>query len=402
MIHRTECPSPDGTGNREWSFPFNLPQAGETGDLRQFLISYVDGKKQVAPKSMLVSEIGSLSLEFTHLSQLSGDPKYYDAVQRISNVFEEYQNKTKLPGMWPVMIDAAIPSFDESAGFHFGGMSDSLYEYLPKQYMMLGGLLDQPRKMYEICIEVAKKHLFFRPLNPKNEDLLISGELQVTGDGQAGLSSKGQHLGCFVGGMVGIGSKIFKRPDDLAIAKKLTNGCVWAYESQVTGIAPEIFTLIDCQPDDCEWSEEKWHAGIKKASVFGTVEGQSLEDKIRGTIQESHLAPGFTNVQDKRYILRPEAIESVFIMFRLTGDAEWQDKAWTMFERIENVTKTEIASSEISDVTSEKPAKLDRMESFWLAETLKYFYLIFSDMDLVNLDEYVLNTEAHPLRRPSR
>lgn len=46
---------------------------------------------------MLVSELGSLSLEFTRLSQLTGDLKYYDAVQRISNAFSDSQNSTKLP-----------------------------------------------------------------------------------------------------------------------------------------------------------------------------------------------------------------------------------------------------------------------------------------------------------------
>lgn len=35
-----------------------------------------------------------------------------------------------------------------------------------------------------------------------------------------------------------------------------------------------------------------------------------------------------------------------------------------------------------------------------MAETLKYFYLIFSDPDLISLDEYVLNTEAHPFKLP--
>jgi len=35
-----------------------------------------------------------------------------------------------------------------------------------------------------------------------------------------------------------------------------------------------------------------------------------------------------------------------------------------------------------------------------LAETLKYFYLLFSQEDVVSLDEWVLNTEAHPFRRP--
>lgn len=366
------------------------------------LISYVNGNKQEAPRQMLVSELGSLSIEFTRLSQLTGNPKYYDAVQRISDTLEKHQSLTKLPGMWPVVVDAAIPSFDGNNEFHFGGMSDSLYEYLPKQYLMLGGVLEQPRVMYEKVMEVAKKHLFFRPLNPKNEDILISGELRVSGDGRIDLTSKGQHLGCFVGGMVGIGSKIFNRSDELEIAKKLTNGCVWAYESQVTGIAPEIFTLIECKPNDCEWSEQKWHKAVQDVSVFEESPGQTMEEKVRLTIQDRRLAPGFTFIQDRRYILRPEAIESVFMMYRLTGDTTWQDKAWTMFEKIESATKTEIASSAMADVTLETPPLTDSMESFWLAETLKYFYLIFSDMELVSLDEYVLNTEAHPLKRPKR
>lgn len=364
-------------------------------------ISYITGSKQQAPTQMLVSELGSLSLEFTHLSQVSGDPKYYDAIQRISDVFEQHQNKTKLPGMWPVVVNAAAPSFLGDNNFHFGGMSDSLYEYLPKQYMMLGGLVDQPRKMYEIVMEIAKKYLFFRPLTPGNEDILISGELRAVADGRVDLISKGQHLGCFVGGMVGIGSRIFSRPDDLEIAKKLTNGCVWAYASQVTGIAPEVFTVINCRPDDdCEWSDEKWHQAVQEVNIHEKTPGKTMDEMVHLTIQNDHLAPGFTHLQDRRYILRPEAIESVFIMYRITGDAEWLDKAWTMFQRIEQVTKTEIASSAISDVTSEQPPKMDSMESFWLAETLKYFYLIFSEMELVSLDEYVLNTEAHPLRRP--
>lgn len=65
-----------------------------------------------------------------------------------------------------------------------------------------------------------------------------------------------------------------------------------------------------------------------------------------------------------------------------------------------------------------KFVQLDEMESFWLAETLKcvflvlllkniadsnlsrYYYLLFSEPDVISLDDYVLNTEAHPLRRP--
>lgn len=45
------------------------------------------------------------------------------------------------------------------------------------------------------------------------------------------------------------------------------------------------------------------------------------------------------------------------------------------------------------------PPKRDKMESFWLAETLKYLYLMFDDSQpaVLPLDQFVFNTEAHPL-----
>lgn len=88
------------------------------------------GKAQTAPRSMLVAEVGSLSLEFTKLSQLTGDMKYYDAVQRIADEFEKGQSTTKLPGMWPIVLDGAGPTFNGDNAFTLGGMSDSLYEYV--------------------------------------------------------------------------------------------------------------------------------------------------------------------------------------------------------------------------------------------------------------------------------
>ena len=51
----------------------------------------------------------------------------------------------------------------------------------------------------------------------------------------------------------------------------------------------------------------------------------------------------------------------------------------------------------LKDVTVMPPEKDNTMQSFWLAETLKYLWLIFASPDVINLDEWVLNTEAHPL-----
>lgn len=89
-------------------------------------------------------------------------------------------------------------------------------------------------------------------------------------------------------------------------------------------------------------------------------------------------------------------------MYRITGDPTWQEKGWKMWKAIMANVKTDIAHSALHGVDSKDGVTLaDSMESFWTAETLKYFYLLFSEPDVVSLDEWVLNTEAHPFKRPS-
>ena len=77
-------------------------------------------------------------------------------------------------------------------------------------------------------------------------------------------------------------------------------------------------------------------------------------------------------------------------MYRISGDEIWREKGWKMFNAIQNYTRVEFGHSAISDVTNVNTTHTDEMESFWLAETLKYFYLLFSPPDVVSLDEWVL------------
>jgi mannosyl-oligosaccharide alpha-1,2-mannosidase len=72
-----------------------------------------------------------------------------------------------------------------------------------------------------------------------------------------------------------------------------------------------------------------------------------------------------------------------------------------MFLAVDEHTSTKFGNSAIDDVTKLNPTLNDEMESFWLAETLKYFYLLFETEDVVSLDNWVLNTEAHPFERPT-
>ncbi|KAL8786387.1 MAG: hypothetical protein Q9213_002803 [Squamulea squamosa] len=361
------------------------------------------GVKQEAFPNALVAEVGSLTLEFTRLAQLTGDEKFYDAIHRITNVLDDNQNKTVLPGLWPVIMDAQHAQFVD-VGFTLGGMADSTYEYLPKQHMLLGGLTQQYKKMYEATLAPIMKHIFFRPMTPDNVDILISSGVRVNGNAEVIVPDfEGQHLGCFTGGMIGIGAKIFDRPDDMKTARRLVDGCIWVYNHTQTGIMPEIFNMVPCQDEECRWDEDRWlkFVATKSHRIEGIPEGLSDVEKGRWVAGKDRLPQGFSSIKDRRYILRPEAIESIFIFYRMTGEKKYQDAAWRMFTAIENYTRTDIANAAIDDVTAEAPGKDDRMESFWLAETLKYFYAIFADPEVLNLDKYVLNTEAHPLKRPT-
>ena len=273
--------------------------------------------------------------------------------------------------------------------------------------MLLGGRTEQYRKLYTSAAAVFEEHNFYRPMTKDNVDILFSALVRAEGDGRRPVRDNSmQHLVCFAGGMVGIGAKIFDRPDDLDTARKLVDGCIWAYQSMDNGLMVEVSHHVACPSKTakgCEWDEARWHSEVMShESDDDRTSDLSYDDRLRMRIQNQRLQPGYVAINDRRYILRPEAIESVFVWYRISGNRSYQDKAWTMFEEIEKHTRTDIANAALDDATASPPTKADRMESFWMAETLKYFYLTFAEPDVVSLDDYVFNTEAHPFRRPKR
>ncbi|OOQ86097.1 glycosyl hydrolase family 47 protein [Penicillium brasilianum] len=346
-----------------------------------------------------LAELGSLTVEFTRLSQLTGNPKYYDAVQRITNELERGQSKSRIPGLWPIYVNAKDLKFDWSQ-FSLGGSADSMYEYLPKEHILLGAQTDQYRNMYEDAIEAIKKKLLFRAMT-KDEDkqiLFTSNVRGLKGGALHGVQYVQDHLKCFLGGTVGLASKIFNRTEDLSIARGLTDGCIWAYDSMPTGIMPETLEVSPCKEiEKCPWDEGKWYEDV----LGQPIHSREHLERAQQEVELEGFPPGIVGIPDPTYKLRPEAVESIFIMYRITGDKSLQDAAWRMFQSIDKVTRTKYGHSAIEDVRNPLPKMSDKMESFWLAETLKYLYLIFSEPSLVSLDEYVLSTEAHPFKRPS-
>ena len=95
----------------------------------------------------------------------------------------------------------------------------------------------------------------------------------------------------------------------------------------------------------------------------------------------------------------PETIESVFYMYRFTGDRKYQDWGWAMLQSLEKHLRVETGGySGVRSVEARPLQFTDKQESFFLAETLKYLYLLFSPTDLIDVNEFVFNTEAHPVR----
>ncbi|XP_075898487.1 ER degradation-enhancing alpha-mannosidase-like protein 2 [Nelusetta ayraudi] len=137
-----------------------------------------------------------------------------------------------------------------------------------------------------------------------------------------------------------------------------------------------------------------------------------------GGLPEFYSIPhGFTVDKREGYPLRPELIESAMYLFRATGDHTYLQLGLDALESIEKIAKTPCGYASVKDV---RDHQLDnRMESFFLAETIKYLYLLFDPAHFLHGGEsqgsasweeggeggecvlgaggYIFNTEAHPL-----
>jgi mannosidase alpha-like ER degradation enhancer 2 len=102
-------------------------------------------------------------------------------------------------------------------------------------------------------------------------------------------------------------------------------------------------------------------------------------------------------IEDPRYALRPEIVESTYYLWRLTGDEKYRRMGAKMFHDFVAACRAPYGYAALKDVTTKE--KADRMESFVFAETFKYFYLLFAPKSALDFDRVVFNTEAHPLKR---
>jgi mannosyl-oligosaccharide alpha-1,2-mannosidase len=92
------------------------------------------GRKLLGEDGVIIAQIGSLSLEFIRLSQVTGDPKYMDAIQKITDQLENTQNYTSLPGMWPSQVDSTGSQLSFSSRAYTLGAFAGKFAFLTYQY----------------------------------------------------------------------------------------------------------------------------------------------------------------------------------------------------------------------------------------------------------------------------
>ncbi|KAJ5384841.1 hypothetical protein N7517_002752 [Penicillium concentricum] len=362
-------------------------------------------EEQLAEESVLGAELGSFTLEFTRLSQITGDLKYFDAAHRVMKLFDRQQDATKLAGLWPVSANAREELFDDDV-FTLGAEASSMYKSLTLAYALLGGLEPMYRKMYENATLTAAVYNLFRPMNLEGKGVLVSGTVRVAitdnGNSQTYLEAQMQYRSCFAGGMFALGGALLNIPTHQEIAHKLVDGCIWAHRVIPLGIMPETFDVVPCASQtNCPWSEWLWKQEVwKKANSLEPEPNPNLN--VDTFIRDHRLPKGIIGIPDTAYNLRPDAIESMFTLYRVSGREDLLDAAWDMFQAMQGATQTKNGNAAIFAVTDEGSGLTpkDSMDSMWMSQTLKYFYLIFSSPDLTSLDEFVFNAGGHPLKRP--
>jgi len=531
--------------------------ASQESSLSKDSLDLATRKRNYAPKwlrgATIVSEAGTMQLEWLFLSHLTGNPEYGDRAMRVMrNLFIPiYRDGRKLlPRYLNPNTGAEVDSL-----YTWAAGVDSTYEYFYKQYLFLESQLTWAHARLENEKDLSELrnlapsadlaapllNLYRTTFGETVNELLLpsypSGLAWIAEKSYRTLVGKMHHLACFAPGLFAMSAQKWNwtRNDDkfvveavrsrvspraeitaqttMDIAEALTRTCYELYARTPTGLAPEtsVFGLGEMSrsgpsPTSADFRQRR-REQMKNASVdailhemneakdpnyfqrtitFERKQSATTKQKGRGGQEQEYrfgrkipkplprtspervqpLFPvlpgsvaartvnlGHPKIDDfsvdpraPHNALRPEAMESIYILYRLTRNEKYRLWAWDLFKSFVRYCRIpgggyaglkdvrdfsiDATSTEISDELFTKPSPSkgkpasgksskrrlvlwrnwkDHMDTFWIAETLKYLYLIFLDEDDpasrivqhdVPLDKWLYTTEAHVFPLP--
>uniref|UniRef100_A0A0V0J461 alpha-1,2-Mannosidase n=3 Tax=Schistocephalus solidus TaxID=70667 RepID=A0A0V0J461_SCHSO len=301
-----------------------------------------------------LAEVATLQLEFNDLAVLTKNVNHTRSPARVQKILHKIQKES---GLLSISLDPGTGEVGGISHITLGARGDSYYEYLLKTWVQTGKQIQWLENDYREAIAGVQEKLVRRTSPNK---LTFVGELH-----SGRFSPKMDHLVCFLPGTLAYGYLHGMPEDHLELAKRLLRTCVATYNQSATGLSPEIthFNVAEDSPRDFY---------VKKG--------------------------------DAHCILRPETVESLFYLYRITKDPLYRTWGRQIFEAFQKHTRLPHAGyAPVQDVNALPVSHKGKMESFWMAETLKYFYLLFSDQAAAKFDlkKWVFNSEAHPFPIPT-
>jgi mannosidase alpha-like ER degradation enhancer 2 len=286
------------------------------------------------------AETGTLLIEFGTLAKLTGKRVYYDKAKRA--LVETYNRRSSI-GLVGTNINVETGKWTNTDS-HVSAEIDSYYEYLLKCWLLFG---DQDcRDMWEASI--SKLHTY---LADEGEDMSkknVNGPMKV-GElwyGHADMNT-GKRTETTTGALDAFFPGLLALDGDLNRARSLQESMFKMWQAH--GIEPEVYNYRSGKVE---------HGG---------------------------------------YPLRPEIVESTYVLYQRTKDPRYLSMGRQMWEDFKKYCRADVAYAGLKNVETKE--KADYMHSFVFAETFKYFYLLFAAEKALDFNKIVFNTEAHPIRR---
>ncbi|KAJ7089860.1 glycoside hydrolase [Mycena belliarum] len=318
-----------------------------------------------------------------YLASLTGRAEYYEKTEKVMEIMYN-ANISEFPSQW----DASTGK-PTNTHFSVGAYADSAHEYLLKQWLLTGQSEPKTKALYLKVVESIIDTLIY--VSPNRKLLYVT-------DANSGVPSfKFEHLSCFLPGMLALGVHTLDLPPKTKelhswAAEGIATTCWLSYADQASGLGPDEMTMT---PPSTPYTDFKWTTLLAQWEADGRPGG--VPPGLLTSKPERKSGARDYSAAKSSYLLRPEALESFYILWRTTGAEVWRERGWAVFEAIEKHARLERGYASVSNVDSTPVVHLDEMPSFFLAETLKYLYLMFVDQEIIPLDKWVFNTEAHPL-----
>lgn len=307
------------------------------------------------------AEATSVQLELKYLAHLTGEKYFWDKAEKVMEVVDDNNPKA---GLVPIYIYATSGEF-RGENIRLGSRGDSYYEYLIKQYLQTNKQEPVYQEMWYESMAGMREHLLTYT-HPSGFTILGERPNGLKGD----LSPKMDHLVCFLPGTIALAvtgglteAEARKLPtwsqrdeDDMKLARELMHTCWGMYKYMATGLAAEItyFSITDPPPP---------------ASAAHNPPADFDADPEATWRKDFKVKPN-----DKHNLQRPETVESLFYMWRITGDSKYREWGWEMFSSFMEHTAVEERGgfTSLSNADVVPPKTRDNMESFWLVSASSY------------------------------